>query len=83
MTIKTLEHLNMASHELGDLLWKSKTFQKLLSHSLVASGAQHLSQGRWEIIQWHPHNKNIRYIDMAMEGKSFPLKQVAQYPSVD
>ena len=59
MTIKTLEHLNMASHELGDLLWKSKTFQKLLSHSLVASGAQHLSQGRWEIIQWHPHNKKI------------------------
>ena len=76
MTIKTLEHLNMASHELGDLLWKSKTFQKLLSHSLVASGAQHLI-----IIQWHPYNKkNIRYIDMTMEGKSFPLKQVAQYP---
>merc|ERR1719219_1871568 len=35
--------LHMASHELGDLLWKAETFQKLLSHSFVAGGAQHLA----------------------------------------
>ena len=38
-------HLHMASHELGDLLWKAETFQKLLSHSFVAGGAQHLGCG--------------------------------------
>lgn len=32
-------HLYMASYELGDLLGKSKTFQKLLTHPFMASSA--------------------------------------------
>ena len=36
----------MASHELGDLLGKSETFQKLLTHPLMASSTQHLSGGK-------------------------------------
>ena len=36
----------MASHKLGDLLGKAKTFQKLLTYPLMASSAQHLKGGK-------------------------------------
>ena len=35
-------HLDMASHKLGGLFGKAETFQKLLAHPFMASGAQHL-----------------------------------------